>query len=198
MRIIALIEELKKKYECNTIVRKNGTMLLGPGKIPKSDHMLYKGLTQDVLDEYLISQYKYKFPSEYVEFLKYTNGATLFSIKIRSGKLEYASSYLTILGLPLTPATSRAVDMEEPFDVRIEDLRRHKKIPKHWLKCGRYKMKREKGNEADLFIDTETNMVFSCRVDDYNIVESWASLDDCLCNIFEKYMVGYVTGETLS
>lgn len=186
MRVFKLIDELKEQYKDDLIIRKNETMLLGPGKIPKARHMLFKGLTTELISEFLIIPYKNKFPSEYEEFLKYSNGASLFMIKIRRGKLEFAGCYLTILGLPRTQPFSRPMDMEEPFDIRIEDLARHEEIPNTWLKCGRYKTQSGFGNEADLFIDTVSGQVFSCRLKEKDIIESWEDLDDCLCDIIQR------------
>ncbi|MBO5269928.1 MAG: SMI1/KNR4 family protein [Clostridia bacterium] len=184
MKIFSLIDELRTAHRDDQIVRKNGTVLMVPGTIPKAKHILFEGITQTMLDEFLISQYKNPFPKEYAEFLRYSNGASLFMYKIKSGEFEFAGSNLDILGLPRTAPYGRAADMEEPFDVRIEDLRRHKKIPNTWLKCGCYAYQYKFGGRADIFIDTETHRVYSCIVDEADVLEEWDTLDDCLCDIF--------------
>lgn len=186
MKIVEKINALSDKYNNNFVRRKNGTVLFCPGKIPKAKHMIFKGLTDEELNTYLISEYKNKFPTEYITFLKNYNGVDLFMFKVIVNKFEFASSYLTIYGLPRTKPFNRPVDNEEPFDIRIEDLNRHSKIPDKWLKCGSYKRTDEFEERTDLFIDTENGFVYSCNNKDYNILSKWNNLDECLCEIFEN------------
>lgn len=170
----------------NYIVRKNGTLLLSPGKIPKSKHMLFNSLEDEYIEEFLVSEYSNEFPKEYINFLKYSNGANLFNVKIKNQKFEYAYAMFIIFGLPLTSPFERSLDMEEPFDVRVEDLARHEKISDKWLKCGTYIKDCDFRFNNDIFIDTETHRVFSCRKNDFEIVDSWNSLDECFCNIYNS------------
>ncbi len=198
MKVFSLIDNLKAIYENNKTVRKNNTVLLCPGTIPKAKHMLFQGLSQDIIDEYLIDSYKNIVPPQYIEFLKYSNGGTFYMYKVQSErkvglktkKIEFASSGLTIFGIPRTPPYERAIDMEEPFDIRIEDLRRHKAIPKSWLGVGRYHINEigsdTAGIEASLFIDCDSQKAYACVVDEYTIIEEWNSFDECLCNIFDR------------
>lgn len=137
-RFIQECKKLIETYSEDCIVRKNGTILLSPGKIPNCKHMFHKGLEQEVIDEFLVSEYKNHFPEEYIEFLKFSNGATLYRVKIKTKKFEFGMERLILFGLPLTPPFSRPMDEEEPFDIRIEDLGRHKLISKKWLKFGCY------------------------------------------------------------
>lgn len=187
MRIFTLIDDLKRRYENNNLTRKNGTILLGLGTIPNAEHMLYKGLPYETINDFLISEYNHKFPDQYAEFLQYSNGADLFIKKLSKGKIHFASVHLSVYGLPRTQPFGRPADMEEPFDVRIEDLARHPRIPSNWLKCGRYKTEIGFGNEAYFYIDTKTEQVYACRKDDYKIIESWANLDECLCDVFLRF-----------
>lgn len=190
MEILKLLQSLKTEYSDNSIIRKNDTILLGPGKIPKAKHMVFPGLSYELIDEFLVSDYKHPFPTQYRDFLNHFNGANLFMFKIVSktkGKtLEFASKNLTIFGLPRTQPFGRPADMEEPYDVRIEDLGRHKDIPDTWLKIGCYKKAFEFGDPADIFIDTGTERVFSCMRNDNNILQEWETLDACLCDIFKR------------
>ena len=112
MKFIHFVENLKKEHAGDTLVRKNGTLILCPGKIPKAKHIIYKGLSSRLIKEELIDQYKNKFPKEYIEFLKYSNGITLFMFKIKINGIEFAGSNLTIYGLPLVPPFSRPQDEE--------------------------------------------------------------------------------------
>ena len=192
MRFIEILEELKEINKNNTCIRNNGTLLLCPNTIPKSSHMLYAPLSDKVLDEYLISQYKFTFPQEYIEFLKYSNGADLCIVKmwrnIKNKRIPTASVLFSIFGLPQKPPFARPQDEEEPFDLRIEDLARSTKIPKHWLKCGCYKRNYDFHNLYDIFIDTNTSKVYSCIKNDDNIIDSWGSLDECFCDIYASFL----------
>lgn len=191
MRFIKILEELKQSYKNNIKTRNNGTLLLGPGTIPRSEHMLYAPLTDNVINEYLISQYKFAFPKEYIELLKYSNGADLCIVKmwhnIKGKKIPTASVLLSIFGLPMKPPFARPQDEEEPFDVRIEDLARNDKIPEHWLKCGCYDRGYDFNNLYDIFIDTNTGKVYSTIKNKADILDSWESLDNCLCDIYASF-----------
>ena len=81
----------------------------------------------------------------------------------------------------------RTQDAEEPFDLRIEDLARHKDIPDTWIKCGTYTKDYNFDIQNDIFIDTTSNHVFSCPKNQKNIINNWSSLDDCLCDIFDSF-----------
>ena len=164
--------------------QKNDTLLLNPGRIPKAKHMLFKPLTAELIDEYLAKAYKNALPDQYVHFLEYSNGISLFAFKILLEKFEFAGSNLTIYGLPRTQPFGRPKDMDEPFDVRVEDSRRHKNIPSTWLKVGRYRIQYTRGGEADIYIDCDTQQVYSTKVDQCNIEEHWDSFDTCVCDLF--------------
>lgn len=189
MKFIEYLNGLQKEYSNNYLVRKNGTILLAPGKLPKSKHMLFKPLKQDIIDEFLISHFNLDFPKEYIDFLKYSNGASLFTIKVNAGKFSFASSLLEILGLPLTPPFNRPLDMEEPFDIRVENLSKHKNIPNTWMKCAVW-IKVEnigKSKQTDIFIDTATNRVYACEKNHKDILNEWNNLDECFCNIVDSF-----------
>ncbi len=197
MKVFEKIDSLKAIYANDSLVRKNGTILLAPGTIPKAKHILYKPLTQELIDEYLIAEYKNEFPEQYIEFLKYSNGAQLYMNRLginakrrkRVEQIYIACLGLDINGLPRTPPFGRAKDMEEPFDLRIEDLRRHNDVPNTWLKVGRY-AKNETGSdvfgkEYDIFIDCVTQETYGCLVDHFVLDQKWPSLDDCLCAVMD-------------
>ncbi len=197
MKVFKKIDALKELYANDSLIRNNGTVILAPGRMPAFKHMLFKPLTQELIDEYLIAEYKNKFPEQYIEFLKYSNGAQLYVYKILSSAkpkrrmppIYFASIALNINGLPRTPPFGRTPDMEEPFDLRIEDLRRHDDVPDTWLKVGRY-TKNQKGNEIvgdqyDIFIDCVTQETYGCLVDHFVLDQKWPSLDDCLCAVMD-------------
>lgn len=186
MKFFSLVDELKEKHKSNTLFRRNGTFLLNPGKIPKAQHILYKPLTTELIEDFLVKSYTNALPMQYISFLRYSNGIELFMFKILTGKFEFAGSNLTIFGLPRTKPFDRPADMEEPFDIRVEDLRRHDDIPNTWLKVGTYRFKYELGGEADIYIDCDSQRVFSTIRDKYNIKEQWDSFDVCLCDLFQR------------
>lgn len=186
---ITRLESLKEQYKDNSVVRKNGTLLLDPGKIPKCRHMLYYGLDNTIICDYLEADYANVFPVEYKKFLLYTNGADLFWVKRTTAKgIPFAKSMLSFYGLPRTQPFGRPKDMEEPFDLRIEDLARHKKTPKEWLKCGSYYSECDSKVLIDIFIDTESGKVYACNKNECDVLDSWDSFDECFCSIFDSYL----------
>ncbi len=184
MKFICLLEDLKKQYENDIGIRRNGTMLLGPGKIPRSRHMLFVPLLDEHIG-YLVDAYQNDFPEEYIEFLKYSNGANLFCVKLTK-TVTFAYSMFSIYGLPMQPPFSRPDDEEEPFDLRIEDFARHENIPGTWLKCGAYIKDEIFGRMINIFIDTETKHVYACEKNKSEILDDWDSLDECFCSVFES------------
>lgn len=183
---IRRLEDLKMQYKDNCIVRENGTILLGPEKIPNCRHMLFKPLEYELIDEFLIKAYKNHLPDEYVGLLQYSNGAELYNVRLKTKKYSFAGGILTIYGLPRTQPYGRDSDMEEPFDVRIEDLRRNDNIPNLWLKCGTYTKNYDFRNRCAIFIDTASNKVYGCVEASGEMVDSWQSLDECLCSIMDS------------
>lgn len=187
MEFINILKSLKEQYSENYVVRENGTMLLAPGKIPKSRHILFKPLSKEYIQKFLIDEYQNTFPKDYIEFLMCSNGANLHTIKFNSEKVSFACCMFVIFGLPLTPPFNRPLDMEEPYDMRIEDLARHKDIPKTWLKCGTYIRDNDFNVQNDIFIDTETSKVFACIKNQKDVVDSWNTLDECFCSIYNSF-----------
>ena len=185
MHFIDLLADLKEGFATDCLVRKNGTLLLSPGKIPKCRHMLFLPLP-DADAETLISSYKGVFPDEYMKFLRYSNGANLYYARLTAGKVSIAYPMLTLFGLPMTPPAGRPLDMEEPYDLRIEDLSRHRQIPRSWLKCGTCIRNYDFKTIYDLFMDTDTKQLFSTKKNDCTIVEQWATLDDGLCCLLSR------------
>ena len=71
MEFFYFVNRLKEEHSNNQILRANGTLLLNPGKIPKAQHILYKPLTVELIDEYLTKSYKNPLPVQYKQFLQY-------------------------------------------------------------------------------------------------------------------------------
>ena len=187
MLIFSKIDALKEEYKSDCTIRKNGTILLGSDKLLPlySRHILFKPLTQRLIDEFLISDYRYTVPEQYLDFLRYSNGMDLFTTIRKVVGYRIARPTFTIYGLPRTQPYGRDPEMEEPFDVRIENLGRHDDIPDNWLKCGSYTKDSNFDVTYDIFIDTASNHVYSCIRNDNKIVCDWNDLDSCLCDLFE-------------
>ncbi len=187
MLIFSKIDALKEEYKSDCRIRQNGTVLLGSDKtLPLySRHILFKPLTQGLIDDFLISDYKYNVPAQYITFLKYSNGMSLFTTKRKIAGFRIARPTLTVYGIPRTQPYRREPEMEEPFDIRIEDLGRHDDIAENWLKCGSYTKDSDFNVTYDIFIDTASNRVYSCVRNDNKIVCDWNDLDTCLCYLFE-------------
>lgn len=186
MKFTTIIDELVTCNRDNSIVRKNGTILIQPGRIPSCRHMIFPAISCEIIENYLVNAYAHTFPEQYYELLSHYNGANLCNVRVDSKKgVSFAQSLLLIYGLPKTPPFGRALDMEEPFDVRIEDLSRHDETPNNWLKFASYdevpSLKR-----VDCFVDTDSNRVYACPKDKSNVVREWNSIDDCLCELYEE------------
>lgn len=189
MKFITIIDGLVKSNRDNSIIRKNGTVLIQSDSVPYSRHAVFPGISDEIIENYLVSVYANPFPEQYYEFLSHYNGANLCRVKVDSKKgFSFAESLLTIYGLPRTPPFGRAWDMEEPFDVRIEDLSRHKKTPRTWLKFASYdetpSLKR-----IDCFVDTDCNRVYACPKDKKDVIREWDSIDECLVELYEELSV---------
>jgi len=191
MNFLKYVTDIKKEFASDCIIRDNKTILLLPGEIPKCKYMFFEALSQDLIDDFLVEHFSdITLPKDYIELLKTTNGANLFSVKINSGKFSFANSMLIILGLPRTQPFGRPLDMEEPFDVRVENLARHKNIPSHWFKFAIWTQLEdvEKGdNQTDVFVDTINNKVFACRKNQEHIIKEWDCMDECLCDIIDSF-----------
>ena len=191
MEFFNILESLKEQYKDDMKIRDNGTILLSPGTIPNYRHMLFKPLDDKLIEEFLVSEYVHDFPKSYIEFLKYSNGANLCTTRmwhnIKKKRIATASGLFTIYGLPRTQPYGRPPEMEEPFDMRIEDLGRHDDIPSEWLKCGSYCRNYDFRSRTDIFIDTRDEKVYGAIKKQNNIVDLWNDLDECFCSIYHSF-----------
>lgn len=190
MKFISLLNELKSSFGEDILIRKNGAVLLKPGKVPVCRHELFPPLEQEYIETYFVNQYLNPFPSEYADFLRNFNGANLFNIKflLKPEGFEFGQSMLTLFGLPLSPPDIRDVNGEEPFDLRVEDTDRHKNVPRTWLKCGCFLSNNDYRTIMDIFIDTTSHRVFVCEKRKSKIEYEWDNLDCALCDIFKMLL----------
>ncbi len=185
MKIFKLLDQIKEEYKDDCVVRKNETLICRFRKMPKCRHMFYKPLTDELIKEWLVDECKLTMPKQYLEFLKYSNGISLFGAKTIYMGYTMAVTLLVIYALPRTAPFTRPFDEEEPFDIRVEDLRRHKNISKRWLKCGNWYKDCYFDTRLTIFIDTDTQRVYSSEEDSDKIVQEWDSFDECLCDLIE-------------
>ncbi len=187
MKSLERIKCLAEASADNSTQRKNGTLLLEPGKIPKAHHMLFQPLEDALISEYLIGAYRNPIPNEYIQFLKYSNGALLYMFQYAAGRNRFAGISLSIFGIPRTPPFGRPLDMEEPYDIRVEDLRRHPDTPASWLQVGRFSYMYEKSHmDAAIFLDCTTEKAVTCKLNTCDIIETWSGLDECLCDLMDR------------
>lgn len=188
MLFFSKLDKLKEEYKYDCRIRKNGSVLLGSDKtLPLySRHTFFKPLTQDLIDEYLVRDYRYSVPEQYISFLKYSNGLSLFTTKRMIVGFKIARPTFTVYGIPRTQPYGRDLEMEEPFDIRVEDLKRHNDIAENWLKCGSFTRDTNFDVTYDIFIDTTTNRVYSCIRNDNRIAYDWSDFDSCLCDLFDS------------
>ena len=191
MKFFKILDSLKEQYKDDMKIRDNGTILFNPGAVPCARHMLFKSLDDKLIEEFLISQYVYKFPQMYIDFLKYSNGANLCTAKmwhtIKKKRIPVACCLFSIFGLPRTEPYSRPPEMEEPYDMRIEDLGRHDDIPNTWLKCGTYTRNYDFHSSSDIFIDTKDEKVYACIKNQNTIVDTWSNLYECFCSVCHSF-----------
>lgn len=182
MKFIDECKKLMDFYNDDMVVRNNGTILLSPTGNLLCKHMLYKGITDELLSS-LVYSYNGILPESYISFLRFSNGANLYWVTIKaSADIKFSQSMLNIYGVP---SKQPCKNEEEPFDIRLEDLSRHKKTPKHWLKIGSYILPNDSlCSLHDLFIDIYDLKVYSCVKNESKIEESWNNLDECLCELF--------------
>lgn len=195
MKFFKIVDKIIKENKDNTIVRKNGTLLIEPLGIPKSRHMIFKPIGDRAVKEIFIGDYKNEFPKEYIKLLKKYNGLSIYNHKIvllnsidkRTKKpMEFAGHGLTLFGLPCRPPFERPRDEEECYDIRIEDLRKHDNIPDTYLKIGVYRRCDEWNSTTEIMVDTVSHRVYAFEREDDKIQAEWDNLDDCLCDIYEK------------
>ena len=83
MEFFKFVTDLKKEYASDCIIRENKTILLAPGKIPKCKYMFFEALSQDLIDDFLVSHFSgITLPEDYIELLKTTNGANFLVLKL--------------------------------------------------------------------------------------------------------------------
>ena len=186
MRFLKMVDAIIDEHHSNMVKKKNGAIFMDPGHIPNARHIVFPGLKQEEIDQYLVSVYRQPFPTSYQYLLRHLNGAELCVIRLNSQNFSFACATLVIYGLPKRPPQAGEIEKLEPFDVRVEDLRRHSQLPNNFLKVASYFINEDFRTRIDMFIDTEDEKVYAYQECSTNMVDSWDNLDDALCDVLAR------------
>lgn len=152
---------------------------------PLARHIIFNPMPKSVMES-MIDHYKLTFPKQLLTIYSAMNGATFFWKVIFLGreKIRIPINQLSIYGIPLTYDRQHL----EPFNISIEDLNRPKGTPDTWLKFGSFYRPDDMSDRFDLFVDVETEEVFAVKHgvnEDCSVTETWKTVDDCLCCVFD-------------
>ena len=186
MKFIKIINSFRDEYKSEFCGRQDSALLYGKYEVqpPLAKHIVYLPMPEEVMQN-MISSYKGNFPNELLTLYRTMNGADLYWMvhSIGKNKIRIPRSCLSIYGVPLTYDRKHI----EPYNICIEDLNRPEETPNNWLKFGSYYRPEDLTNRLDLYVDTCKNTVYSVENENMNciVVDSWDSIDHCLCGINE-------------
>lgn len=185
MNFLNKINILCNNYDEEKCCLKDNAFLYGVFNSPPplAKHIIFSPLPETTL-LCITENYKCTFPTELLTIYQKMNGANLYwSIHQIGKKVCIPINYLSIYGIPRTNDRNCI----EPFNISIEDLNRPNGTPDSWLKFGSYYRPENVFNRFDLFIDTNLSKVYSIEHNnpDCRIIETWDSIDSCLCHIFD-------------
>lgn len=153
-------------------------------------HIIFNPMS-DGLIAHLLQSYKGNIPDELLRIYQKMNGADLFwtTRYVQKAKLHIPFCMFSIYGIPCSDSRKNV----EPFNISIEDLHRPQNTPTTWLKFGAYNEPQMYSQKYDLYIDTEEICVYSVEHDnsECQVVRSWATIDSCLCDIFDLLAKAY-------
>ena len=157
---------------------------------PLAKHVIFSPMP-DGLIKHMIENYKRTFPEQLLVLYTVMNGANLFcTVRLmeqkktkRTFRIPHIS--FSIYGIPLTYDRMHI----EPFNISIEDLNRPAGTPDSWLKFGCFCRPEELSKRMDLFVDVECGQVYAIDHDanECCISETWNSVDNCLCHVFDLF-----------
>lgn len=193
MRFLERIKEFDDIYDSDHCGVKDRAKLYGLCKEtpPLARHIVFFPMPQNITDA-MVDNYINKFPEDLLKIYSHMNGADLFWTVdfLGKDKIRIATSRFDLYGIPLTSNRMHI----EPYNISIEDSERQKSTPKSWLKFGSYYTPEDMVNRLDLFVDTQTLIVYAVKHNDVNCcaVKAWRCIDECLCDIFDllKFNLG--------
>ena len=151
-----------------------------------ANHYIYAPMSS-ATKKHLIESYKRTIPEQLLKIYAVANGCNLFwhCMEIGRKKFKIPMAQLSVYGVPGGPNTA---DTIEPYNISVEDLDRPADTSDTWLKIGSYRdFYSTKPVEYELFADVESGEVYSVirSVPKCNIQQTWSSIDDCLCELFD-------------
>lgn len=153
-------------------------------KPPLAKHIVFDPAPQEAINS-LVENYKLSFPTQLLELYNSINGACLFWSFRSIGKKQIRIPFnsFSIFGIPLSHDRKHL----EPFNISIEDLNRPNGTPDCWLKFGSFLFPNDYNNMYDLFVDVDGGDVYAVKhnASDLEVVKTWKTIDDCLCNVFD-------------
>lgn len=185
MRFLTLLSQLRDEYGDNIIYTDNQVCLLGPSEPPYiADHFLYSPMPKSTKQQ-LVQSYHRHFPVSLLMIYDYANGLDLFrTMRNITKDISLPGSRIRIWGVPIL------VDRQhlEPLNICLEDLDRLPDTPGNWLKFGCFNdiQQGEIKNEYDLYVSVDEDTVYLVERQKIplSIVKTWASIDNCLCDLF--------------
>lgn len=164
-----------------TITKKGDELWENPNadiRMNKYIHKKYAAIDEPIIQQMersLQSRWNVKFPKWYHSFLQYANGISVF----------YGA--IALHGYQIINRTN--LDWESPCSLEIENLGRHKNVPKEWLFIGGYVY-----DGTEIVIDTkkESSEVFCLYNETDEIVCSWNSFEEFLCNELKRLQQLYL------
>jgi hypothetical protein len=197
MRFIEKMEQLRQSYRAEDTQLRGTVYLYGVNtfdpKPPLAEHLVFSPMPKRVMED-LVNDYVYPFPEQLLTLYRYMNGAIMFWKVLYLGKdrTRIPNNSFAIYGLP-DPHDPRQL---EPFSIKIEDFRnRPGDAPRHMLKFGGFYRQGDLSRTLYyLFVDTQTQAVHSIEHGSkkWEIIDTWDSIDDCLCEVFDLLSASYL------
>jgi hypothetical protein len=186
MKFLTKIDNLSEKYNNSSFKKIDEANLYGlfDSPPPLARHVVFNSIPQSVIQN-IVKNYKLHFPKQLLTIYKTMNGANLFWTTFAINEnLHIPMNYLSIYGVPLTYDRKHL----EPFNISVEDLGRADDTPQNWLKFGSFCFPNDSVEGYDLFVNVDTEKTFAVesRTERCNIIYTWNSIDECLCDILDK------------
>ena len=186
MIFLCKLRQLCASFDAGVCSQMDQAVLYGvfEQKPPLAKHIVFNPAPEAAVKT-LVGNYNQVFPIQLLEMYRSINGANLFWSFRSMGdtKIRIPYNLLSLYGIPLSYDRKHL----EPFNISVEDLNRPNGTPHSWLKFGSFRYPEDLSMAADLFVDTETEEVHAIMhgASEFVIVETWPSIDNCLCNVLD-------------
>lgn len=194
MRFLEKVQKLTTAFPVETCRFEENASFYGlhPNADSRPRHIVFQPMTEETVNN-LVASYRGPFPKDLLHLYRHMNGFALFWTTISLSRANIVIPYclFSLYGVPPEPRRYTY----QPYNIRIEDLAKPNHSPDSWLKFGSYHPPYDIEQFLELYIDTDTQQVYS--VDKANpeccILQQWDSLDDCLCSVFDQLAEAYPT-----